>query len=74
MAAVYLAAILLVIPVTQISGDIVKNGIYSDNGGPGMMKAVEIVVQDFGSEVNGKTIHILNTNYQNKVDIAAIKV
>lgn len=39
-----------------------------------MMKAVEIVVQDFGSEVNGKTIHILNTNYQNKVDIAAIKV
>lgn len=63
-----------VIPATQISSDIVKTGIYSDNGDPVMIKAVEIAFQDFGSEVNGKTIHILNANYQNKVDIAAIKV
>jgi branched-chain amino acid transport system substrate-binding protein len=50
-----------------------KTGVYSANGGPGAVKAVEMAVQDFGGKVNGKPIQVLSADYQNKVDIAATR-
>ena len=64
----------------QISDDAVKigvivdkTGVYSANGGPGVVRAVEMAVKDFGGKVNGKPIEILNADYQNKVDVAATR-
>ena len=61
----------------QISDDVVKigiivdkTGVYSANGGPGGVKAVEMAVKDFGGMVNGKKIEVVSADYQNKVDIA----
>jgi branched-chain amino acid transport system substrate-binding protein len=61
----------------QISDDVVKigvivdkTGVYSANGGPGGVKAVEMAVKDFGGKVNGKKIEVVSADYQNKVDIA----
>ncbi|KAF3997067.1 ABC transporter substrate-binding protein [Glaciimonas immobilis] len=64
----------------QISDDVVKigvivdkSGIYSANGGPGGVRAVEMAVKDFGGKVNGKKIEVVSADYQNKVDIALSK-
>lgn len=64
----------------QISDDAVKigiivdmTGVYSANGGRGMIRAVELAVKDFGGNVQGKPIEIVSADYQNKVDIAASK-
>jgi branched-chain amino acid transport system substrate-binding protein len=64
----------------QISDDVVKigvivdkTGVYSANGGPGAVRAVELAVRDFGGTVNGKKIEIVSADYQNKVDIALSK-
>jgi branched-chain amino acid transport system substrate-binding protein len=66
---------------SQISDDVVKigvivdqTGVYSSNGGPSAIKAVEMAVKDFGGKVNGKPIQIISADYQNKVDIALTKV
>jgi len=66
--------------LAQISDDVVKigvivdqTGVYSSNGGPGAIKAVEMAVKDFGGKVNGKPIQIVSADYQNKVDIALTK-
>lgn len=63
--------------VAQVSNDVVKigvivdkTGVYSANGGPGAVRAVEMAVKDFGGKVNGKPIQIVDADYQNKVDIA----
>lgn len=64
----------------QISDDVVKigvivdmTGVYSANGGVGVVRAVEMAVKDFGGRVQGKPIEIVSADYQNKVDIAASK-
>lgn len=64
----------------QVSDDIVKigvivdmSGVYSANGGAGVIRAVEMAVKDFGGKVQGKPIQIVSADYQNKVDIAASK-
>jgi branched-chain amino acid transport system substrate-binding protein len=64
----------------QISDDVVKigvivdmTGVYSANGGVGVVRAVEMAVKDFGGKVQGKPIQIVSADYQNKVDIAASK-
>lgn len=64
----------------QVSDDLVKigvivdmTGVYSANGGPGVVRAVELAVKDFGGKVQGKPIEIVSADYQNKVDIAATK-
>jgi branched-chain amino acid transport system substrate-binding protein len=61
----------------QISDDVVKigvivdkTGVYSANGGPGAVTAVEMAIKDFGGKVNGKPIQMVDADYQNKVDIA----
>jgi branched-chain amino acid transport system substrate-binding protein len=66
--------------MAQVSDDVVKigvivdkTGVYSANGGPGAVKAVEMAIKDFGGKVNGKPIQIVNADYQNKVDIALSK-
>lgn len=46
-------------------------GTYSRLGGPGMVKAVEMAVEDFGGKVNGKPIEVISADYQNKVDITS---
>lgn len=74
------AATLSAHAAAQISDDVVKigvivdkTGVYSANGGPGAVRAVEMAVKDFGGKVNGKPIEIVNADYQNKVDIALSK-
>ena len=66
--------------VAQISDDVVKigvivdqTGVYSANGGPGAIRAVEMAIKDFGGKVNGKPIEVVSADYQNKVDIALSK-
>jgi branched-chain amino acid transport system substrate-binding protein len=76
-----MAATLPSLALAQVSDDVVKigvivdkTGVYSANGGPGAVKAVEMAVKDFGGKVNGKPIQIVNADYQNKVDIALSRV
>ena len=64
----------------QISDNVVKigvivdmGGVYSANGGIGVVRAVEMAVKDFGGKVQGKPIQVVSADYQNKVDIAAAK-
>lgn len=64
----------------QISDDVVKigvivdmGGVYSANGGVGVVRAVEMAIKDFGGKVQGKPIQVVSADYQNKVDIAASK-
>jgi branched-chain amino acid transport system substrate-binding protein len=79
--ALVAAAAVTVLPATaQVSDDVVKigvivdqTGVYSANGGPGAIRAVEMAVKDFGGKVNGKPIELVTADYQNKVDIALSK-
>jgi len=48
-------------------------GIYSTHGGPGVVTAVKMAVEDFGATVLGKPIEVLSADYQNKVDITAAR-
>jgi branched-chain amino acid transport system substrate-binding protein len=64
----------------QVSDDVVKigvivdmGGVYSANGGLGVVRAVEMAVKDFGGKVQGKPIQVVSADYQNKVDVAASK-
>lgn len=64
----------------QVSDDKVRigvivdmTGVYSANGGMGVVRAVEMAVKDFGGKVQGKPIEVTAADYQNKVDIAATK-
>lgn len=49
------------------------SGIYSAHGGPGMVTAVQMAVEDFGGKVLNRPIEVLSANYRNKVDIAAAR-
>ncbi len=64
----------------QVSDNAVKigvlvdmGGVYSANGGPGVITAVNMAVKDFGGQVLGKPIQIVSADYQNKVDITSAK-
>lgn len=59
--------------VVKIGVIVDKTGVYSANGGPGAVRAVELAVKDFGGMVNGKKIEVVSADYQNKVDIALSK-
>lgn len=48
-------------------------GVYSANGGPGVIAAVNMAVKDFGGQVLGKPIQVVSADYQNKVDITSAK-
>ncbi|WP_136414579.1 ABC transporter substrate-binding protein [Herbaspirillum sp. ST 5-3] len=79
-ASIVAASALPAYALAQVSDDVVnigvivdKTGVYSTNGGPGAVKAVEMAVKDFGGKVNGKPINVFSADYQNKVDIAMSK-
>jgi len=64
----------------QVSDDAVKigvivdqSGVYSSNGGPGAIRAVEMAIKDFGGKVKGKPIELVSADYQNKIDVALSK-
>ncbi|MEP9365835.1 ABC transporter substrate-binding protein [Xanthobacter sp. VNH20] len=46
-------------------------GVYSRHGGPGLIGAVQMAVDDFGGQVNGMPIQVVSADYQNKVDITS---
>ncbi len=48
-----------------------RTGVYSRHGGPGMVEAIQMAVEDFGGAVNGKKIEVLQADYQNKVDVTS---
>jgi len=62
----------------QISDNVVRIGVltdmagtYSGLAGPGALEAARMAVEDFGGEVAGSPIEIVNADHQNKADIAA---
>ena len=75
------AALTLLAPIAQaqapqpfrIGALVDMSGVYSAHGGPGMVTAVQMAVEDFGGKVLGRPIEVLSANYQNKVDIAAAR-
>ena len=76
--AALLAATALAAPVQAQQSDPVRigaivdmSGVYSRHGGPGMVEAVKMAVEDFGGKVNGHPIEVLSADYQNKVDVTA---
>ncbi|SEO06326.1 ABC transporter substrate-binding protein [Palleronia pelagia] len=46
-------------------------GIYSGNGGPNTLRAVEMAVEDFGGEVLGRPIEVISADHQNKPDVGS---
>jgi len=78
--AIALTALAASSAFAQVSDNAVKigvivdmSGVYSANGGMGVVRAVELAVRDFGGRVQDKPIQMLSADYQNKVDIAASK-
>ena len=57
----------------RIGAMVDMSGIYSAHGGPGMVTAVQMAVDDFGGKVLDRPIEVLSANYQNKVDIASAR-
>ncbi|MBQ5946597.1 ABC transporter substrate-binding protein [Massilia sp. ST3] len=64
----------------QISGDVIKigfitdlSGVYSDVDGKGGIEAIQMAIADAGGAINGKKIHLITADHQNKPDIAASK-
>ncbi|NEU99830.1 ABC transporter substrate-binding protein [Bradyrhizobium uaiense] len=62
----------------QISDDMVKIGVltdqaglYADAAGPGAVEAVRMAIADFGGKVLGKPIAMVDADHQNKADIGA---
>lgn len=47
------------------------SGPYRDVGGPGDRWAAELAVQDFGGEVLGRKVEVLQSDDQNKPDVAS---
>jgi branched-chain amino acid transport system substrate-binding protein len=66
--------------MAQPSTDPVKIGVivdmagpYSAFGGPGVVLAVKMAVNDFGGKVLGRPIEVLSADYLNKIDITAAR-
>ncbi len=55
----------------KIGAIVDMTGVYSRHGGPGVVGAVKMAVEDFGGTVNGKPIEVLAADYQNKVDVTS---
>ena len=49
------------------------SGVYSDDGGPGSVEAMNMAVADFGAMVLGRKVSTLVADHQNKPDIGASK-
>ncbi|MFB9266652.1 ABC transporter substrate-binding protein [Bradyrhizobium erythrophlei] len=62
----------------QVSDDMVKIGVltdqaglYADATGPGSVEAVRMAIADFGGKVLGKPIAMVDADHQNKADVGA---
>ena len=62
----------------QISDDVVKigvltdeSGLYADIGGAGSFVAAKMAAEDFGGKVRGKPIEIVHADHQNKPDVGS---
>jgi len=55
----------------KIGAIVDMTGVYSRHGGPGMVEAVKMAIEDFGGTVNGRPIQALSADYQLKVDVAS---
>lgn len=62
----------------QISDDVVRIGVltdesgpYADSAGPGSVAAARMAAADFGGTVHGKKIEIVHADTQNKPDVAS---
>ncbi|KWT95814.1 MULTISPECIES: ABC transporter substrate-binding protein [unclassified Variovorax] len=79
------AAALAIASIAQAQGDAVSDGavrigvitdmggVLSELSGRGSAMAVKMAVEDFGGQVLGKPIEVLEVDHQNKADIAANK-
>ncbi|WP_298962124.1 ABC transporter substrate-binding protein [uncultured Methylobacterium sp.] len=47
------------------------SGMYSGNGGPNMVLATQLAVEDFGGKVLGRPIEVTGVDHQNKPDIGS---
>jgi branched-chain amino acid transport system substrate-binding protein len=57
----------------RIGAIVDMSGVYSAHGGPGMVTAVKMAVEDFGGKVLGRPIEVLSADYQNKVEVTAAR-
>jgi branched-chain amino acid transport system substrate-binding protein len=62
----------------QVSGDKVKIGVITDQAGflasiagRGSVLAASMAIEDFGRQVLGKSIELIDADHQNKADVAA---
>lgn len=55
----------------RIGAIVDMSGVYSSHGGPGVITAVKMAVDDFGGEVLDRRIEVLSADYQQKVDVTA---
>jgi branched-chain amino acid transport system substrate-binding protein len=64
--------------LAQVSDDVVRIGVltdetgpYADSAGPGSVAAARMAAEDFGGAVRGKRIEIVHADTQNKPDVAS---
>jgi len=76
--AVCLAVLMGQAARAQISNDVVRIGVltdetgpYADSAGPGSVLAARMAAEDFGGTVRGKPIEIVHADTQNKPDVAS---
>src|ERR1700743_1294161 len=48
-----------------------QSGVYADFGGKWSVEAARMAIEDFGGEVLGKKIELVDADHQNKPDIGA---
>src|SRR5579884_3091637 len=77
-AAIGAALMMATAAHAQINKDTIKIGVladmsslYADLGGPGLVEAAKMAVEDFGGSVGGKKIEIVSGDHQNKPDVGA---
>lgn len=78
-AAVALATFVAASPArAEIKGDAIRigvltdmNGIFATAMGPGSVEAARMAADEFGGEIHGRKIEILQADHQNKPDLAA---
>jgi len=78
MALLGLLVLLSAPALAQVSDDVVRIGVltdetgpYADSAGPGSVAAARIAAEDFGGTVRGKRIEIVHADTQNKPDVAS---
>ncbi len=49
------------------------SSVYSSIGGPGLVDAARMAIEDFGGSVLGKPVELVSVDTQNKVDVASAR-